>query len=43
MSLTKEDLYGLEQYSDMRSNYRTRVMDSARLAGVYSISIAEPR
>lgn len=27
MSLTKEDLYGLEQYSDMRSNYRTRVME----------------
>jgi len=26
MYLTKEDLYGLEQYSDMRTDYRARVM-----------------
>ncbi len=26
MYLTKEDLYGLEQYSDMRNDYRARVM-----------------
>jgi hypothetical protein len=27
MSLRKEDLYGLEQYSDMRNSYRARVME----------------
>jgi len=27
MQLTREDLYGLEQYSDMRSSYRSRVME----------------
>ena len=27
MQLKKEDLYGLEQYSDMRSSYRARVME----------------
>ena len=34
MALKKEDLYGLEQYSEMRSSFRARVMEHKKNRGV---------